>query len=68
MPDDLITQKEAATARGVSLNAVNKWVRRERVRKYTRFGRTLVSRAEVMAYRPEQSKPGPKPKRREVSG
>jgi hypothetical protein len=62
-PDDLLTQMDAATLRGVELSAVNQWVRRGRVGKYIRFGRTLVSRAEILAYDPEANKGG-RPKSR----
>ncbi|MFL6207469.1 MAG: helix-turn-helix domain-containing protein [Pyrinomonadaceae bacterium] len=57
MPNDLITQKEAADLKGVSVSAVTHWVRRGRVRAFEQYSRRLVSRAEVLAYQPEVGRP-----------
>jgi fatty acid-binding protein DegV len=46
---DLITQKEAAELRGVSLAAIANLVKRGRLSKFKQFGRSLVSRREVEA-------------------
>ena len=50
MEDYLITQADAAQLMGRSLNAVNNLVRRGRLRSERRFGRTLVYRADVLAF------------------
>lgn len=57
--EEWITQLEAATLRGVSLQVINNWARRGRVRTKEMYGKLLVSRADVLAYKPE--KPGRKP-------
>ena len=46
---DLITQSEAAELRGVSLSAIANLVRRGRLVKVERFGKTLVKRSQVQA-------------------
>jgi hypothetical protein len=46
---DLITQSEAAELRGVSLSAIANLVRRGRLDKVERFGKTLVKRSQVQA-------------------
>jgi excisionase family DNA binding protein len=51
-PSDWISQAEAAHLRGVSRQAISKLVRKGRLRTIVIGGRTLVSRAEVLAYRP----------------
>lgn len=56
--DDFITQKDAAELRGVELSIINTWVRRKRVVTDKRYGKTLVSRRSVMAYKPEENKGG----------
>ena len=56
--EDLITQAEAADIRGVSLRAINNLVRRGRLRSTERFGKTLVYRSDVLAYKPS---PGGRP-------
>lgn len=53
-----ITQLEAAELRKVTLQVVNNWVRRGRVRSKEKYGKVLVSRADVLAYEP--TKPGRK--------
>jgi len=53
MPDDLITLQEAASLRGYSdVSAVSRLIQRGRLRVFEKYGRKLVSRAEVKAYRP----------------
>jgi excisionase family DNA binding protein len=56
--DDLITQTEAAKLRGISLPSINELVRRGRLRSKEVFGKNLVYRSEVLAFKKE--KPGPK--------
>jgi hypothetical protein len=52
-PDDLITLQEAAALRGYKdVSGVSRLISRGRVASYERYGRKLVSRAEVRAYRP----------------
>ena len=46
---DLITQKEAAGVRGVTVAAISDLVKRGRLSGFERFGKTLVSRREVEA-------------------
>jgi excisionase family DNA binding protein len=46
---DLITQKEAAELRGVSLSAIANLVARGRLSAYEQFGKVLVLRSEVEA-------------------
>lgn len=64
--EDWITQLEAAELRGVAVQVVNNWVRRGRLRTTERYGKTLVSRGDVLAYEPQ--KPGPKPKTGRTAG
>lgn len=63
-PDDLITFKEAAKLRGYSeasgVSAVSRLVTRGRLAVYEKFGRKLVSRAEVRAFKPQTA--GRKPR------
>jgi excisionase family DNA binding protein len=47
LPDDLITQAEAARVRGVSSEAIGKLIRRGRLRAYEVAGNKLLSRREV---------------------
>jgi hypothetical protein len=51
---DLITQKDAAELRGVSVASINDLVRRGRLRSIERFGRRLVYRSEVAAFEPSR--------------
>lgn len=60
--DDWITQSEAANLRELSVQVVNNWVRRGRVRTTERYGKVLVSRADVLAYNPDENKGGRPPK------
>jgi hypothetical protein len=54
-PDDLITLQEAAELRGYAgVSAVSRLISRERLRVFEKYGRKLVSRAEVKAYAPSQ--------------
>jgi predicted transcriptional regulator of viral defense system len=46
---DLITQSEAAELRGVSLSAIANLVKRGRLDRVERFGKTLVKRSQVQA-------------------
>jgi hypothetical protein len=68
--EDWITQSEAANLRGISVQVINNWVRRGRVRTKERYGKTLVSRSEVLAFNPEENKGGrpPKPKASSIDG
>lgn len=56
--NDLITQSEAARARGVTRSAIAYLIAQGRLNTHERFGLRLVSRREVLAYEPQ--KPGPK--------
>jgi excisionase family DNA binding protein len=53
MPDDLISQAEAARLRGVSRHAITDLINRGRIPGYAIGGRRLVSRREVVAFKPE---------------
>ena len=68
--EDWITQTEAAELRGLSVQVVHNWVRRGRVRTTERYGKTLVSRADVLAYNPVENRGGrpPKPKASGTNG
>jgi excisionase family DNA binding protein len=50
MPDDLITITEAAELKGVSISTISHAVRRGRITRYEKYGKTLVSRSEVVNY------------------
>lgn len=54
MPEDLITQSEAADISGRSVAALNDLVRRGRLRSFTRYGRNLVSRSDVLGFEPSK--------------
>ena len=61
MPGDLITLQEAAALRGYSdVSAVSRLIQRGHLRVFEKYGRKLVSRAEVRAYRPAK---GGRPKK-----
>jgi excisionase family DNA binding protein len=47
MTDELITQKEAANIRGVTVSAITDLVKRGRIRSEERYGKVLVYRSEV---------------------
>jgi hypothetical protein len=53
MPVDLITYTEAAKMLGYSdVSGVSKLVERGRLSRYEQFGKPLVSRSDVKAYKP----------------
>lgn len=52
--DDLITQAEAAEISGRSLAAINDLVRRGRLSSVEQFGKKLVSRSEVLNFKPSK--------------
>ena len=55
MPDDLITLNEAAELRSYAdVSAVSRLIKRGHLRVYERYGRKLVSRSEVKAYKPSK--------------
>lgn len=58
--DDLITVDEAAEMRGVSRSAIRDLIRRNRIRRIDRFGRTLVYRSDIENY--QTGKAGRPPK------
>ena len=49
--DDLITQKEAARIRRVSVQSINDLVRRGRLKTFTIGGRKFLSRSEVKKFK-----------------
>lgn len=52
-PDDLITLQEAAEVRGYAdVSAVSRLIERAGLRVFEKYGRKLLSRAEVEAYQP----------------
>jgi len=54
-PDDLITLQDAAGLRGYAdVSAVSRLIERGRLRVFEKYGRKLVSRAEVEAYEPSK--------------
>jgi excisionase family DNA binding protein len=60
--DDLITQKEAAKIRKVSVQSINDLVKRGRLRTVTIGGRKFLSRSEVERFEPAQAgRPKSKP-------
>ena len=62
---DLITQSEAAELRGVSLSAIANLVKRGRLDKVERFGKTLVKRSQVQALDDQRGWPKGKPRKSE---
>lgn len=60
---DLITQSEAAELRGVSLSAIANLVKRGRLDKVERFGKTLVKRSQVLALDDQRGWPKGKPRK-----
>lgn len=60
---DLITQSEAAELRGVSLSAIANLVKRGRLDKVERFGKTLVKRSQVQALDDLRGWPKGKPRK-----
>lgn len=53
MSDDYMTQAEAARLRGVSRAAISDLIKRGKLKVFRKFGLPLVSRQEVLSYRPE---------------
>jgi excisionase family DNA binding protein len=51
-PADWVSQAEAAELRGVSRQAISKLVRKGRLKSVVVGGHTLVSRADVVNFRP----------------
>jgi hypothetical protein len=63
VPNDLITYTEAAGLLGYNdVSGVSKLVSRSRLCGYEMFGKPLVSKAEVKAYRPSKGGRPAKPK------
>ena len=60
VPEDLITQAEAARLRGVTRAAIGYLIAQGRLETYERYGLRFVSQNEVLNYAP--LKPGPSPK------
>jgi hypothetical protein len=55
MPDDLVTLNEAADLRGYAdSSAVSRLIERGHLRVFEKYGRKLVSAAEVKAYKPSK--------------
>lgn len=52
--NDLITQSEAAVLKNTTLNAVNNWINRGYITGYPKYGKTLVSQAEVEEFQPKK--------------
>lgn len=50
--NDLITVDEAVVIRGVTRATIWDMIRREKIRRVDRFGRTLVYRSEIINYKP----------------
>jgi predicted site-specific integrase-resolvase len=63
--EDWITQSEAAELRDLTVQVINNWVRRGRIRTTERYGKILVSRSDVLAYEP--GKGGRPPKAKEAA-
>ena len=59
--DDMITVQEAAALKGVSRSRIHQWISEGRLSKEERYGRTVVSQAEVLSL--QEQKRGPKPGR-----
>jgi hypothetical protein len=51
--DDFITQAEAARLRQVSRAAISDLIKRGKLKVHPKFGLPLLSRREVLSYRPE---------------
>lgn len=66
--EDWITQSDAAELRGISLQAINNWARRQRVRTKELYGKVLVSRSDVLSYSPSENKGGRPPKAKVETG
>ncbi len=58
--DDLITVQDAAALRGVSKARIHQWIKEGRIAKEVRYGRTVVSRQEVLAI---EALPGGRPRK-----
>ena len=59
-PDDWISQKQAAEIRGVTRQAINEIVRKDRFETLEVGGKTLVKREEVEDYEPKKGGRPPK--------
>lgn len=51
---DWITQNDAAELRGVSVQVINNWVRRGHIKTTELYGKTLVSKSDVLSYEPSK--------------
>lgn len=58
--EELITVQEAATLKGVSKTRIHQWINEGRLKKEVRYGRSVVSKSEVMSIEPL---PGGRPRK-----
>jgi len=68
VPEDLITQSEAARLRGVTRAAIGYLIAQGRLKTYERYGLRFVSENEVLNYAPLKPGPAPKAKPAQPSG
>lgn len=50
--DDLLTVQDAAALKNVTRSRIYQWIDAERLQKFEKYGRTLVSRRELEAIEP----------------
>jgi excisionase family DNA binding protein len=60
--EDLLTVQDAAALKNVTRSRIYQWIEAERLRKFEKYGRTLVSRKELEAIEPLSAGRPPKAK------
>jgi hypothetical protein len=60
--DDLLTVQDAAALKNVTRSRIYQWIDAERLQKFEKYGRTLVSRRELEAIEPLPAGRPPKAK------
>ena len=66
--DNLITVQDAAASKKVTRSRIYQWIDAGRLRKFEKYGRTLISRTELEAIEPLSAGRPPKPKEEAVKG
>lgn len=60
--EDLLTVQDAAAFKNVTRSRIYQWIEAERLQKFEKYGRTLVSRRELEAIEPLSAGRPPKAK------
>jgi hypothetical protein len=66
--NDLMTVQDAAAFKKVTRSRIYQWIDAERLQKFEKYGRTLVSRKELAGIEPLLAGRPPKPKEEAMKG